>query len=306
MSEHDQPDNIGDEQLQSDPGADESRLDQTTDGDTDGESEAPADSGSGGQDDQPEERVVPLRVLLEERSKADQRIALLQQRESELSKWREENEPILRNVNDRLPAIRQAMQELEMTRVEKARLEATVNAMRQAAARAKETGTFDFDEGSLAREYEARQLLQQIAQRQENLESSLSQRFQQSETQRLLDMERAAAERKQLERSAAFTADLDKMLAEAGDPDLLIQRDKFIAQHRLQPEATAKDVAGWAVDLAKRAKGTRASMKATTARTMPKTQAGSGATEPPPKRPNFNDGTWTVSKIVEWHRKNGG
>ena len=262
---------LGDEGLLPDSGAGTTSIDHVpADDETAG---APASSAGEEQvETDEEEHLVPLRHLLEARS----RLTATQQREREAADWRAQYEPLLLEFQARVPEFRQAVQERHSLLQEKEIMTRRVEAQQAAMLRAKETGEFDFDPDKEEREYALMKGLQKLNQIDSILDEKLSGLQQHFAQQQAEQTQRAEAVRRYETGEAKFTTELDKLLEKA--PELDSHRDSFISQHRAQPGLSAQEVAGWAADMAIKARVTRGGVKNAAARRQPRQASGPGGT----------------------------
>ena len=177
-----------------------------------------------------------------------------------------------------------------------------MEAAQAAILRAKETGDFDYDPKAAMRENALMQGLQKLNQIDSILENKMTGFQQQLAQQQAHQTQQMEQQRLYRDAESKFTSELDKVLANA--PELEVQRDAFMRQHQADPRASAQDVAGWAADLAKRARVTRAAGKNAAARRQPRSASGPSSIPSTP----FVDETvkyagLTIREIVNAKRK---
>lgn len=295
MPEPVQPENTEDELLQPDsgPGGNEN-SDQHLAEDETADSASSAGEGVG----EDGEELVPLRHLLDTRSKLTQ----AQQRERELAEWKETYEPLLLEFQARVPEYRQAIVSSHQLAQEKEFLLRQMDAYKAAIKQARETGDFDFDPEAKEREYALMQGLQKLNQIDSILDQKLAgiqEQFQRQQQDTARYMEQT---REKQGKESKFLSELDKILEKA--PELESQRESFMRQHSADPDASAQEIAGWAAELARRARVTRAAGKNAAARRQPKSASGPSAISPGGDggSPTSYAGM-TIRQIVEAKRK---
>jgi hypothetical protein len=293
VNEFVQPDTHEDDDLQPNAGSGEDNIDQDLAEDETADSASSAEGDSGDDD----EHYVPLSQLLEVRHKLTQ----AQYRERELSEWKEQHEPLLLEFQGRVPEFRQAITERQQLLQEKEAWTRRAEALQAAMLRAKETGEVDFDPAQQEREQALMLGLQKLNQIDTILEQKMTGFQEQLQRQQREQAQYMESVRLHQESETKFTSELDKILEKA--PELEVQRDAFMRQHQASPEASAEEIAGWAVDLATKARVTRAARKNANAKRQPKSASGPSA-KPASDEPRAQDYSgMTVRQIVEAKRK---